>query len=141
VGSGILIKEVGNGNLGNDFFFYDSGASGPWGNRIDSFGPDNVFLEFFHEGHMNIHYEFMKFIFDKLDQQGITKTELSRRLGVNKGHVSRYDQPMTKGLGINTAFEICLAAGTTFLEFSLYLSELKVKNKVTKKVDRKKGKR
>lgn len=85
---------------------------------------------------MNIHYEFMKFIFDKCDQYGITRTELSKRLGVNKGHISRYDRPMNKGLGINSAYDICAAAETTFIEFAVYLLVLKKPKKVIEKVDK-----
>lgn len=87
---------------------------------------------------MNVHHEFMKFIFGKCDQYGISRTELSKRLGVNKGHVSRYDRPMNKGLGINSAYDICAAAETTFIEFAVHLLVLKTPRKVIEKVDKKK---
>lgn len=87
---------------------------------------------------MNIHYEFMKFIYTSCEQKGISRAELARRVGVHKSDISRYDKPMSKGLGINTAYLICLAAETTFLEFSAHLLELRIPKKVDKKVDSKK---
>jgi transcriptional regulator with XRE-family HTH domain len=73
---------------------------------------------------MNVHELFMDFIDQKCRESGITREELSRRLGWHKSAVSRYhNKEMPYGISLSNAYSMITASEASFLEFFAYLDE------------------